>query len=246
MVNSKKCKSAIRTLTLTLTLFFTPAIASYGWGSVDKPFSKSSRIDQKSQNTSFIMASTQSPYSQFSSAPNYIKITVRDSSTQKTINLVVTNPDFAMFLASESGLETDTYGRFKDTEALEVFLDKTYVPYMEKHGRSILDINLENFGIFFAKSYFLGSSKEPVEYLDRFIFNQPLTFQDLDVQDEDELIEKMFDFDKNTGGGRIKNKIFGNLEADPSFLALLIDLGYEVGHGDIVPFLWIHKQPVEN
>lgn len=176
-------------------------------------------------------------YKIFITGANYIKITVKNTMTGKILNMIVDNTDFASFIASEYGLKTDKVRRFIDNEAYVKFRDKEYVEYMRENEGKVLEININNFEKFIG----FGKQKAGKKVIEGFIFEQPITFEQLGVNKEDELVEKYFDFNKETGTGKIKAEYEKEISKRPAFIALLIDLNYIVGRGDYDPFLFIIK-----
>lgn len=109
---------------------------------------------------------------------------------------------------------------------------------MLQNHDNLLELDIERFEDYLAKTTF-GSKSAAKKYLQEAIFESPMTFQELQVKSEEELIEKYFFFD---GSKNIGNPKLGFADVyNPRFTALLIDLGYVVSRGDIVPILWIHK-----
>jgi hypothetical protein len=171
---------------------------------------------------------------------SHIEIQVKDSVTGRASHMVLPNKDFAFFLASERGLATDKLGRFADNAALRRFLETDYVDYMVRNDGKPLEINLGNFENFYGRSHY-GSEQAGKKHVQGFIFSQPMTFDQLGVRSEKELIARMFEFNRETGRGVLKGP-FGKYSSEAAFLAMLIELGYEVEFGDVVPILYISKR----
>jgi len=161
-------------------------------------------------------------YGNLSTAPSYIKIKIRDATSKKTLNLVVENPELAGFMESEHIV----------TGACD------YIEWMLRHENTSLDLNLTKFEDYLARKKF-GSRSAAMTYLRQSIYEAPMTFQQLNVRDEDELIGKYFYFDKNQSIGSPKLDLID--PHDPRFIALLIDLGYVVSRGDVAPIMRIRK-----
>lgn len=189
-----------------------------------------------------------SRYKIFVSGANYIKVRVKDSATGVILNIVIDNEDFAAFLAVTRGLKVDEMGRFVDNNAYLKFRAGDYFDYMTKNEGKVVEITLANLEKSVSKLHF-GKEKVPKEYLRNYIliFDQPLTFEQLGVKTEKELIGKYFDFDTSTGVGKLKEVYYTNhkrneYSLNPSFIATLLDLGLIVGQTDIIPILFIRKQ----
>ena len=166
------------------------------------------------------------------SMSSFIKLKIKDVKTGKLINLVIENILFADYLATEQGMIRDRAGRFKDSEASIKFKKNTYVDFMLKNDDKPIEINLERF------KTFIGN-----EYLRTHVFTTSLSLQQLNVIDEKEFITKYFDFKCSEGEGILKGKYYNEYGNNPLFIALLIELGYDVLSGDISPNLNIYTKP---
>lgn len=179
-------------------------------------------------------------YRNISTAPSFIKIKFKKRETGEILNIIIENEDMASYLAFKQGLKTDNLGRFKDIEAYKKFIEDYYVAYMVENEGKLLDIDFNDFKKFIGKTRF-GNEKAAGKYLDSRIFINPLTLQELNVNNENEFIKEYFDFDSNKGYGTLKKDYYKQFNSNPAFIALLIDLGYNVGRGDIAPILFIRK-----
>lgn len=168
-------------------------------------------------------------YSNVSTASSYIKIRVSDLNSKKIVNMVVENAEFARFMASKYEVPK---------ESLERFYKHDYIELMLKSDGELLDLDIEKFENYLAKIKF-GSKSVAKKYLKEASFGVPMTFRELGVISEDDLITKYFFFDKDKNMGSPKPGFSGS--HDPRFIALLIDLGYVVSRGDIAPILRIYK-----
>lgn len=179
-------------------------------------------------------------YKNISTAPSYVKIKFKSLKTEKILNMIVENGHLASYLANKNGLKMDKLGRFKDMKAYLKFIETDYVRYMIENEGKVLDIDIDNFKKFVGKTCF-GEEKAAEKYLNTFIFIESLNLNDLNVNNEKELIDKYLDFDSERGSGTIKKEYYRQYSSNPAFIALLMDLGYNVGRGDIIPTLWIRK-----
>ncbi len=186
-------------------------------------------------------------YGIFTTRVNYIKIQVRDTATGKILNVIADNTDFSIFLAIEHGLKTDKSGKFIDNNAYIKYRESTYVDHMTKNEGKLFEFDLLAFENLVSKIHF-GREKVPKENLENYIliFDQPLSFEQLGVKTEKELLEKYFDFDVFTEYGKLKDVYYtrhkySEYSLNPSFIATLLDLGYIVGQTDVAPILFIKK-----
>ena len=69
-----------------------------------------------------------------------------------------------------------------------------------------------------------------------------MTFGQLGIKSEEEFLEKYFDFNYAKGSGNLKSEYYEKYTREPAFIALLIDLGYDVVWGDYVPNLNISTE----
>ena len=218
-------KRVAKIILVTFIILLTYNVICYS----EEIFNKGVKINEMNSNKKIRKETNR--YKIFITGANYIKITVKDVGTRKVSNMIVDNTDFASFLTSEHYLMTDELGRPVD-----------YADYMEKNEGKIIEINLNNFEKWVSKKRF-GKEKVNKEYLQNYIliFEQPLTFEQLGVKKENELIEKYFDFNRITSVGKLKKEYEEKKEIskNPAFIAMLIDLGYIVGRGCYDPILFI-------
>ena len=167
-------------------------------------------------------------YKNTSSSESCIKVIIKDSKTGESVNAIFGNEQFARILAQKRGL-IDKQGKIKRQEDYINFLNKDYLNYMiENEDEPInIDIDIEK----------LRKSKPNL------IFDKPLTFEQLNVKNEQELLEKHFDFNYTKGHGILKKEYYEKYTSNPAFIALLIDLGYDVVWGDFVFNLNIYTEP---
>ncbi|MFH1231476.1 MAG: hypothetical protein V1709_08290 [Planctomycetota bacterium] len=183
---------------------------------------------QKGVTVSSINKSVQNQdrYKNNSTAPSAIKIQLRDKKTGQVLNAVVRNDDFSQFYRGELKLTQEEY-----------------VNSMIKNDDSPLEINLDKFKKALGKRW-LGKVVSGEAYLNKYvIYESPMTFQQLEVNNETELINKYFDFDQKKGRGILKGQYNEAFARNPAFIALLINLGYDAYWGDYIPNLNISVTP---
>jgi len=163
------------------------------------------------------------PYRNISTAPSCLRISLYDTDTNRIVNLIIGSTDLADFFTKKRGYSYEDYFN-----------------YIEQHRNKPLEISLEQFALSISERF--GSKKRGVEYLHSLIFDKPLTLEELRVQSPSELLVHYFDWSQGTDHGIIKSEYAEKYSSDPAFIALLIELGYHVGWGDIAPFLWISQQ----
>lgn len=167
-------------------------------------------------------------YRRVSTAPSYIRIKVNDAESGRVWTMILENTDFAGFLARERGIKESDLVKFYNQE---------YVEYMLQNAENPMNVDVGKFEEFLAHTRF-GSKAAAKKHLQSNSYQESMTLQELGVQNGDELVEKYFVFDKQTHIGSLKP---GFAEAnEPTFIGLLIDLGYVVSRGDIAPILRIH------
>ena len=176
------------------------------------------QVDQKMIPKSM---SNKTAFRNVTSSPSALKIQLLDPKTHKTTSLIIPSNELPQALAIKKGLKFDKLGRFKDQTAYQNFLENDYFKFMEEnYGKPMaLDIDL-------------------VQYKN-LLFERPLSLQDLSVGNEIELVNKFFKFDFDEGSGSLKREYSKEYGQNPAFTALLIDLGFEVYWGDLVPSLFI-------
>lgn len=222
----------IKKITIPLLLFLVILNANFCWG---EPLELSGKENSAMKETSY----KEEKYKNISSSPSFIKIRFKNEETGEIINMIVENQDMATYLAIKHGLKTDNLGRFKDTKAYENFIKKDYITYMVVNEGKVLDIDFNDFKKIISRARF-GNETATEKYLNSHIFLEPMTFQELNVNSEEQFIKEFFDFGSNKNYGILKQG-YKQFNSNPAFIALLIDLGYDVGRGDIVPILFIRK-----
>ena len=181
----------------------------------------------------------------FASCENYIKIKIKDIGTGKSLNMIIDNYILASFMAAKHGFKIDKLGRFIDVEAARHFIENDYVRYMINMKDETIEINLSDLEKFIGRAPVgEGAYKDLKKYIYEhyiLIFENPMSFDELGVNSEEELIKKFFDSDSKTRLLTLKQQYLETYNLNPSFIALLIDIGYFVGHTDVVPILFIRK-----
>lgn len=160
---------------------------------------------------------------------SYIKVILIDQKTGKLINAIFPNSDFSNLYAKSTGFEYDEKNyRFKNWKAVEEFIDKNYVNFMRQHEEKSIDVNP-------GEGFFEKPSP--------LIFEKPMMFEELDVTNEREMLDKYFNFNYSTGSGYLKSEYYDQYLFNSAFIAMLIDLGYDAMGGDIAPILSISTTP---
>lgn len=165
------------------------------------------------------------------SMTSFIKLKLKDKNTGRLINIVLPNLLFADYLALQKGLNRDKIGRFKSTADYVKFKQNDYVNFMVDSENESIQINLPDFELFVGKKYF-----------NSIVFDKHLTFELLEVNSENELLEKYFVFDYSKGQGYLKSK-YQQYAYNSEFIALLLELGYDVVEGDPRPNISIYTYP---
>lgn len=217
---------------IPLIFFLAMLSANFCWGDPQE-------LSGKENSTMKETSRKEEKYKNISSSPSFIKIRFKNEETGEIINMIVENQDMATYLAIKRGLKTDNLGRFKDMEAYKNFVENDYIIYMVANEGKVLDIDFNDFKKIISRVRF-GNEKATEKYLNSRIFVEPMTFQELNVNNEEHFIKEYFDFDSNKGYGTLDQN-YKQFNSNPAFIALLIDLGYDVGRGDIVPILFIRK-----
>lgn len=165
-------------------------------------------------------------YKNLSTAQSCITVTLKDADTGKSLKIIIGNEQFARLLAKQRGVSVGKMQVKSNQEAYLHFLNEQYVPYMLENEGKVIDLGMN-----------LQQIKKSTPSL---IYKIPLTFEQLNVSSEQELIEKFFDFNIAKESGTLKGIYYEKYTRDPSFIALLLSLGYDVVWGDYVPNLNIY------
>ena len=171
-----------------------------------------------------------------SSAPYYLDIKIRDPESGKIVKAVVENSDLADFLLFHTGRQTDA-------ATARHFYERGFFDYMVNHYGQILDLNLNTFTQHVSRRRFQNEGIAR-RLIASFLYEQPLSLTDLGVRNEQELLTTYF----NVAPHRyhlLKAEYIKQYNGNPAFIALLIHLGYAVGHEDIAPILFIFKPTQE-
>lgn len=121
-------------------------------------------------------------YRNVSTAPSLISIQVHDARNNTVHKIVVENDSVAGFIASERKIPK---------ERLEAFYACDYVEMMLHKHETPLTLDIERFIEYLARTTF-GSTSAAQKYVRGQVFDVPMTFGELDVKNEEELIEKYF------------------------------------------------------
>lgn len=160
-------------------------------------------------------------YENFSTAPAYIRVRIRNSGSDQTATMILENTDLAGFMSRKQGMT-----------------HQGYVDFMLKNGDTPLDLDIPEFETYLTGSRFRSMAVTRKHLAAMTCSEPPMTLQDLNVQTKEELVTKYFLFDERTQSGRLN--LFSAATHDPRFIGLLMDLGYVVGRGDYVPIIYIH------
>ncbi|MBM2834875.1 MAG: hypothetical protein HW406_2036 [Candidatus Brocadiaceae bacterium] len=167
-------------------------------------------------------------YKNVSTSPSAIKIQLKDTKMCQTKDVVVRNDDLFDFLIEEKLIKN-----------LE-----DYIEYLIRSESKPIEINLSNFENVLGKRWCRGKSSLGKKYFNEHVsFEVPMTFRQLGIKSEEELLEKYFDFNYPKGSGSLKSEYYEKYTREPAFTALLIDLGYDVVWGDPFPNLNIYITP---
>ena len=155
----------------------------------------------------------------------YIKLRLFDSNYNREIKLVIRSADLSNYMMNEYNYTFDEY--------VEYFIKN------KNNVHSIVVENLKkNINLRFNNQEFVS------KYFQLMVYENVATFKDLGVKDEPQLLEKYFDFNAASGGWVAKfnlNIREAELLYRSEVLAFLIDLGYQVYRGDIVPNIHIKR-----
>jgi len=181
-------------------------------------------------------------YGLFINGANYIKIRAIDIQTKKRLNLIIDNTDFSLFMARNHGLKMDQFGRAINNEAYLKFRETEYIDYMIMHENKMIKISFKDLQKLVSQIHF-GKEDLPDTSLKNYIliFENPMTFEQLGVKTENELIQTYFDYDLDGAFGKLKINYQKGYSLNPSFIATLLDLGFIVGQTDLVPLLFISR-----
>ena len=166
-------------------------------------------------------------YKNISTSPSAIKIQLKDTKIGQTIDVVVRNDDLFVFLIEEKMVKNP----------------EDYIKFLISSESKPLEINLSNFKKILGKRWCRGKSSLGEKYFKEHVsFEVPMTFGQLGIKSEEELLEKYFDFNYAKDSGCLKSEYYEKYTREPAFIALLIDLGYDVVWGDYVPNLNISTE----
>jgi len=178
--------------------------------------------------------SREDAFRNFSTAPNYIKIQIEDLESGQRRWIVFESMQFSILLI-------DQWSNFvgKDMPRTK----ETYTAFIRQRVEELpIEMSLSAFADILAKQF--GSEDEARKYLERYSFERPYSLGELGFTSEAELIHAYFGFDQKHGRGQTSpdgERRVPVSVGDPRFIALLLDLGYNVGRGDIAPMIFIEK-----
>jgi hypothetical protein len=160
-----------------------------------------------------------------STSPSYIKLRLKDVHKNVTKNFILENTDFFNYLKIKKN--------FSITE---------YMSYMIAKLPGVIEIDYRDYVDFLSTRF--GNVDAALEYFERSQYDVQLDFRDIHVVDENQMILKYFSYDANDHCGPEKSSLSKydvKIVHSPEFIAMLIDLGYLVTRGDMVPILHIRK-----
>ena len=176
-------------------------------------------------------------YKNFTTGPCYVNVRLLEKSSGDIFNMIMENPDFGFFLAGKRGFDCQQAKSFFETE---------YPAYMVAlEGEVLPDATVEDIVVYLQRGRW---SLSAADYRFRSLtYEEPLALSQLGVSSESELLGKFFDYHPSKYGDYFKPKAgalkgYAQVPFDPSFVALLMDLGYGVCRGDTDPTLSIHKR----
>ncbi len=166
-------------------------------------------------------------YRNLSTAPSALKVQIMDHKGKEIINAIVRNDDMFLFLLEQNVVSNP----------------HAYVAHMIRNDGTPIVLDMQIFMKFLATKWGEKAVNAEKFFFDHNLFEKPATFDQLGVENEMELIHTFFDFNFEKSKGTLKSKYFDVYTRNPSFIALLIDLGYDVVWGDYIPNLNIYAHP---
>ena len=168
-------------------------------------------------------------------SPSFVKLSLREQGTGRQVYLVIQHSDLADYLAYKAGLPMDGRGRFKDRAAYKEFIAIEYSRFLSSATKDLVDLNLNDLAKFLSMTRF-GDIEAAKQYVQSYSFTQPMTLADFGVGSREELLQKYFKPIPSSPCLTIRPDV--KFEGDlPVLIGLLIDQGYRVIQGDIVPVL---------
>ena len=181
-------------------------------------------------------------YRNFTTGPCYIHVRLRENSSGDVFNVIIENPDFALFLANLRGY---------DCGQIQGFLENEYPADMVAlEGEIFPDASVEDIVVHLQRGHW--SMDSAYSRFQTLTIDAPLALEQLGVSDESELLTGFFDYHPSKDGyfpvgefftpkpGVLKD--YAVFPFDLSFVVLLMDLGYGVCRGDTDLLMSIHKR----
>jgi len=180
-----------------------------------------------------------------STSPAAVKLQLKSSENGRVINCIVRSDDLSFFIVSKAKLfnNLDDYIKYMNSDdngsKLYINLDDLKKYLGERWGgKQLLLQRILLSKTLLDKKYLLAGEN----YFNQYVaYDSPITFEKLEVRSEKELLDKYFNYDYNKCIGTIKEKYYNAYNRNPSFIALIMDLGYSAGWYDIAPILHIGK-----
>lgn len=157
-------------------------------------------------------------YNNMLSMSSYIKVTIRDKNTNSVENLIIENLIFFNFLRSQN----------------ELHHKYQYIKYMTQHDESNRPIDIIRDDLI----KFIG-----IDSFNSKILKKPISLKNLSVDTEQEFLDKYFDAGHSDTYLILKSDYSKDFSNKPEFIALLLNLGYDIILGDAIPVLYIYNKP---
>lgn len=156
-----------------------------------------------------------------STAPSAIKLQIIDSSTRKVLNVILRNDDYYSYVLQEK----------------RIVSQQQYIKFLHDNIGTQHVVDLAKLQSGLEKRWAVGNKKVDAYFERHVVFDEVMTLEGLHVKDKDELAKVYFDFRNQIG--YLKKEYYEQFNQKPGFVALLIDLGFDVRWGDIAPVLMI-------
>jgi len=168
-------------------------------------------------STSVGCVTNQERYDNFCTQNSFIEVQLKDFLTEENFIAVLSNIDFAIFVAFDRGYAKKN-GKFYEKEVREVYYDR-YRNYMIQNKEKEIVTDIAKF-------------KKFMEYMCRgdYIVQNKMSILDLGVNNRNELLGKYF-FQEYEAYD-LKEQYIKDYYNNAAFKALLIDLGYDVRSSD--------------
>lgn len=174
--------------------------------------------------------SNEDRFKNISTEMSAIKVFVKDKVSGERFIIIVGNQIFYDFMKGERNFTYDDY-----------------VHFMVKNENNEIPVDVDRLKKYLSIPYGVKGSKKVEElFKKKYLVGPTLSFEDLDVKTEVELVTRYFDFTEPSGSLKLEfykkskpNDIFHT----PSFVDLLLSLGYEVTWEDYSGVLRISTKP---